>query len=431
MALAELINILLVVLILCSIFIWLSLHLYQRQDRSLLKTPPVTDPISTKEYENNKRKLELEKADAQELTGTARGRRKAELKVKEEELFSLLLQNQEEQRAYYRAARERDLAWGEYRDFFHEIGLWGRLISITKEKELQKLRELYLETERAVSAEKNKLTRKYRLKQIEKENESYKKNRTEESFETSLKKATINVSELQESVQQVKATNPEVMATDNETAITPPNLNLEEETDTSFLNAGREAVVLDGKTFTQYNFTELYPDFSHRVYVEEHFSTLETGMELIQEADFSHCYFVAVEFTGRVQFQSCNFTRTDFSAVKIPETESPHRFLNCDFTRSCFNGASLNHIAFYHCRFERTEWGEVKFNKVKFINCSFIDCEIDNLDFSETVMSQDMIEVIDFSNCRNPPKNWKIAEGGGKNTEINIIQPDHVEESKV
>ncbi len=46
-----------------------------------------------------------------------------------------------------------------------------------------------------------------------------------------------------------------------------------------------------------------------------------------------------------------------------------------------------------------------KFLTAKFVNCDFDGCNLEDVDFSATVMSSNMLERIDFSTCIKPPKN--------------------------
>ncbi len=129
-------------------------------------------------------------------------------------------------------------------------------------------------------------------------------------------------------------------------------------------------------------------------------------MGVVREAIFENAFFVSVLFKGVHQFQDCRFTNTDFSQCVWESAGSPHRILNCKFLGSHFDGATFEYLAFYNCQFDETSFANAQFKLVKFVNCQFNNCIIDDVDFSNTVMSLDMLEKMDFTSCQHPPKNW-------------------------
>jgi uncharacterized protein YjbI with pentapeptide repeats len=157
--------------------------------------------------------------------------------------------------------------------------------------------------------------------------------------------------------------------------------------------------------FGQTEFPERYPDFNGLTYIDETLSLIELNLSIIQDANFDRSFFISVLFKDRHQFKNCSFREADLSYSLWQRSSAPHRILSCDFTGAKLKSAHFEFMAFYNCIFTHADFEGARFYMVKFVNCNFVNCTIANVDFSQTVMSADMLESIDFGSCINPPKN--------------------------
>ncbi|MGK0289433.1 MAG: hypothetical protein ACI86H_000878, partial [bacterium] len=317
---------------------------------------------------------------------------------------SALLKAKEEQHDYYVACQERLFAWEDYSVVFDKNANFLSLYSGKKRLELDEYRRSFIETDRKLKSEKERLTRKEHVEQVE-----IKNKRKEQHKKTKKAQEEIDIQQFQE----IKLEN---------------HSEQEEQMDSSSNENKQNALTNDKKKTkkmhcTQSTIIKILPDLEGYSYLDEEFSQEDAGVVRIEEANFSRSFFVSILFRGVHQYQSCLFQQTDFSASKFPIQEKPHRFVDCDFTNAILSDVHFQFAAFYRCRFENTDFRNVHFFKVKFVQCEFIDCDLKEVDFSKAVMSNDIFQKIDFSTIEHPPRNWDLKkndaelspseEGGG------------------
>jgi len=435
------------------------IFLTQRRDQTLLKTPPHPEKLPNVKYNQLLREFNLLKDQPMPPSKRARSARIAEQYVLKEKLDDIARQTENEQRVYNIACKELEIAWQEYYDLYQSLSAFERLFSFSNINELRNLRNLYLDVQKRVAKEKEKITARERVKiredQViqEREDEIERKSararlssQTIESAQESdlaegsadftpnggpgvdnqgdfqlPNKPEINMSQqdgLEGPFEEIKLSNDsgDTISSTNESPKPAPNrkvsgLNLSESESPEIDPAGH---------FGQDEFIDKYPDFNNCSYIDESLSLEELELTVVRDAVFENAYFVSVLFEGIHQYQDCHFTNTDFSQSVWQPAESPHRMLNCQFYNSHFDGATFEYFAFYNCQFTETSFMNSQFKLVKFVNCQFDNCIIDGVDFSNTVMSLDMLEKIDFTPCLHPPKNWTNAQEqtGTKSDEV-------------
>ncbi|MCP4754324.1 MAG: pentapeptide repeat-containing protein [Proteobacteria bacterium] len=429
----NIVLLILFIILLVAYMIFLSQH----KDRELLRVPPVTEKLPR--YKYDQALVELNEFSAQPKPRTRQGQlaKSSERHYLELKLKQILNQTEEEQRNYYIACKECEIAWQDYYDIYNNMNVFDRTLSFEKIRELRLIRKLYLETKQKVGLEKEKLVARGRVKRHEEKNI----NEREEEIERKTRAARVEDTDttipqegdtentkkkdeyqLPNDPDSSRSSDPAAirdaleeisLSDDSMNGVTPvddvPGEVVKDslEENPHVVSTGNDHLS-DGH-FGQEDFAKRYPEFSRLTYVDESFSIEELDFKIIRDAKFDGSFFVSTVFNGVHQYQNCSFTHTDFSNSIWQRSNSPHRILNCDFSNSKFAGATLEFVAFYNCRFVETNFLEATLKKVKFVNCGFESCRIQNVDFSETVMSMDMLEKIDFSDCLRLPKNYTVT----------------------
>lgn len=419
------------------------IFLSKRKDLQIIKNPPSSEKLPNIKY--NKALQELNKFKAQPVARSRKAQitRNAEQYYLERRLDQILRETEKEQQNYNIACKEREIAWRDHYDFFQGLNFFTRTFSLLHAKELRILRNLFLEAERKAALEEEKLTARIRIKSHEEQVIGERNEEIErKTLQATLDKKTIsetqpasppetgdileNESKFAEDVEYHLPNAPVNNITLDSKAMqdafaeiqlhddamdeevlpmeVPKRIRREKEGGKLTVNEESTTPILR-KHFGQDDFNDKYPEFSGLTYIDECLSFDELNIPVVRNANFDKSFFVSVLFKGVHQYQDCSFINTDFSQSLWQCSDSPHRILNCNFTASNFVGASLEFMAFYNCEFFGTNFFNVQLKMVKFVNCRFENCLIRNVDFSETVMSLDMLESIDFSECLQPPKN--------------------------
>ncbi len=398
-------------------------YLGRRKDYHLLESPPITKSLPKSKYEQALKELNEFKKQPKPKSRRKQIERNSQQYYLEQRSKQALNEIESEQKSYYLACKEREIAWTDYKCFFKEMNFFENFFSPSKIRELQILRKLYLESQKRVDLELSKFSAQSRVRYHE---EKIIQNR-EEEISNKTKSATLtlpNDSEnhqipsnetIQNAFEEIKMDDDsysEINAIESEPIMQP---DLVEQT---LVDSEEIRVKSDpDNTFSQTDFHEMYPDFTGLSYIDESFSLEDIGLSIVLEANFNNSFFVSVLFTGRHQYKDCSFMGTDFSYSIWQRSTEPHRILNTTFHNSRFSFARLEVIAFYNCSFIAVDFSGTQFQTVKFVNCDFEECNIKDVDFSKTVMSSDMLEKIDFSDCLNPPKNLSRVNLKGKQTD--------------
>ena len=398
-----------------------------------MKTPPIIEKLPNIKYNQVLREFNLLKDQPMPPSKRARSARIAEQYYLKEKLDNLARQNEEEQRAYNIACKELEIAWQEYYDLYHSLTSVERLLSIANVNELGNLRNLFLEARNRVALEKEKITARSRVKNRE---DQLSLEREEEIERKSVQARTTSQLDPSPPIPDQQVSSPTGTQLPRRPAVNAPvkQQTIENAFEEIYLRndtvediAGAEisphqpkakqrsglsasaSATADSDDVThigQDDFLARYPEYINCSYIDESLSLEELALKVIRDATFVNAFFVSVQFKGVHQFQNCNFTDADFSQSIWQPADSPHRMLSCQFFSSHFDGARFEYFAFYNCQFNDTSFVNAEFKLVKFVNCQFEGCFLDGVDFSNTVMSLDMLEKIDFSTCENPPKNW-------------------------
>lgn len=398
------------------------LFLSRRKDYELLRKPPSTLTLPKAKLEQAKKELEAFQKQPPPKSRKSEIARNSELYYLQHRLRQIQDEIESEQKNYYLACKERDIAWQDYADYFSSMSFIEKYFAFGKIGNLKSLRKLYLDTVRKVDVEISKFKAQSRVRnhevqrQQERDDEIEQKSSFQESTQSARNASIESVQEtLQEAFEEMdpafdtienssparsEASQQEVSTSSDQTA--PPHQpsegELPEWKEESFSS-------IQENHFGQEDFSNRFPDFKGLSYIDETLSLSEIGQSAVIDANFDESYFVSVIFNGRHQYKNCSFKATDFSYAVWKAAEKPHRFVSCDFNQTRFNHARLEYMAVYNCRFFEADFQGVQLYKVKFVNCRFENCYLDGVDFSKTVMSSDMLEQIDFSNCASPPKN--------------------------
>lgn len=405
-------------------------YLARRKDYELLKSPPQTHVLPRAKVDQASRDLNQFKKLPKPKSHNRIVEHNSEQFYLEKRLYQIQQETEKEQKSYYLACKERDIAWSDYRDLFFNSTLLEKLFSPARISDLKILRTLYLEAENKVELELGKFSARTRVR----EHEEKVKQQRETEIEEKTKSQTAQNSDIDDipeetGGEQLNRTNQPTTALQNQPA-TPgsdiPNESIQKpkaaqrpQTD------NKPDTELDPaqRYFGQNDFSEKYPNFEGLTYIDESFSIKELELSSIQNANFSGCYFVSVVFRDPHQFNDCEFMNSDLSFSNWPRSDSAHRLLACDFTGASFNNARFEYTAFYNCCFDHSDFTEITLKMVKFVNCSFENCKIIDVDFSNSVMSADMLEKIDFQFCSAPPRN-KTKKEAELNQEAAAEEPE-------
>lgn len=392
--------------------VFLLVYISQRQDRKLISEEPSAEPLPRAHYELAQREYELFRKKYQKFSKDQREARSSELYFLERKANRILMETEEEEDKYHRSLEHAKSAWRDYEEVFYEIGFFARSFSMRKARELKIFRELFLDAKKKSDQARERILAKERVwiqegkrnippgaelftlpvTSPEKRNNSTPKI-TREAYEKML--LTDNGSASGNEHPEAKLFAEEGMFQEKEEGV--ENLLPMDEAE-------------DNSQFGQSDFTKRYPDFSNSSYIDESFSLKEINQEIIQSATFDRTSFMAITFQGVHQYRDCSFIETDFSHAIFQHAETPHRFLNCDFSKANFSGTRMEYIAFYNCTFRSANFRQSELNSIKFVDCLFEECIIDQVDFSQTVMSPSMLQTIDFSTCAQKPRNWSSQQ---------------------
>lgn len=326
-----------------------------------------------------------------------------------------------EQKTYDLACKECEIAWNDFRDLFYGYNLFERLFSPSKTSDIRLLRKLFLEASQKVHLEKEKFGARSRVRAHEENNI----NEREAEIERKTSEKKLSKIKLPSPEVPLRSTKPDSA---DEKEISLDSVIVQDEEDIPLLDPKMDFNSLTTHSletpnenishknhFGQADFLALHPNFEGMTYIDESLSLVDLDMPVITDAIFNNSFFVSVFFTNRHQYLNCSFIGTDFSHSVWHQSKAPHRIVNCDLSQSIFSGAVLNYLAFYNCRFFQTIFLGIQLNKVKFVNCTFDQCSLKGVDFSRSVMSKDMLETIDFSECLNVPNNHSTSQDNKNN----------------
>ncbi len=140
------------------------LYLAQRKDSNLIKNPPILKKLPMSKYEQAFRELEEFKAKPAPKSRNDQVKRNSEQYYLERELNEILKKTEEEQSSYILTCKECEIAWKDYHDFFDSVPLVQRIFSISKNRELSILRDLYLQTKNKIDIELEKFNARTRVR---------------------------------------------------------------------------------------------------------------------------------------------------------------------------------------------------------------------------------------------------------------------------
>jgi uncharacterized protein YjbI with pentapeptide repeats len=399
-------------LIAIILLICYMLYLSRRKDFLLSKSPPTAPTLPRSKYDQALRELSEYQKQAPPKSRRKQMERNSQIYYLEQRLEQIQLETEKEQKSFYLAGKEREIAWKDHRDFFSNMNLFEKMCSPGKIKELVLLRNLYLESEKKLELEISKFNARTRIRHheetVKQEREDEIEGNTRIHSQTDASGAEEPISEAGQDIQEAF----DEMAGIQDGEIEDPAEKDIDEFEFSDPFPGEDLNVENSPAppsrdhFSQHDIKERYPDYNGLTYVDESLSLEDMELQVIQDANFDGSFFVSVLFRGRHQYKDCSFQKTDFSYSNWQRAETPHRILSCDFTESNFSFAGFDYAAFYNCRFFKADFEETRFKTVKFVKCIFEECNLANVDFSHTVMSSDMLESIDFSKCAAPPKNY-------------------------
>ncbi|MBU2512724.1 pentapeptide repeat-containing protein [bacterium] len=399
------------------------LFLGRRKDYHLLLFPPVTKNLPRSKYEQALKELNDFIKQPKPKSRRKQIERNSEQYYLEQRLKQALNEIESEQKSYYLACKEREIAWRDYYNFFKNMSFIEKFILPSKIKELLILRNLYLDSEKRVELELGKFNAQSRVRFHE---EKTLQDREKEISQKTKSAALVlpNDSEEQQipsdeiirnGFEEMKLHDDSYLEIDEIESEPINQPNSIEQTITE--SRKTEVRPNTNTTFCQADFLEKIPDFSGLSYIDESFSMEEIGLSVVLDANFDRTFFVSILFTGRHQYKDCSFVSTDFSYSIWQRSAEPHRILNSTFQDSKFCFARFEVIAFYNCSFILVDFTGTQFQTVKFVNCVFEECNLKDVDFSKTVMSSDMLEKIDFSDCLKPPKNISSTNQKEKQTD--------------
>lgn len=420
-----------IILLLC-----LLLYLTRRKDYQLLKSPPITFPLPRTKYDqalkelNAFKKLPLPKSRSKQLEHNS------EQYYLERRLNQILQDTELEQKSYYLACKEREIAWKDYFDFFKLLNVIERHVAPNKIKELLQLRTLFLDAEKTVDFELSKFNARARIRH----HEARIKQQRDEEIDRKTR-SEITTAEMSENITSIPETDTlknafeEIKLSDDSTetheidSVPIQQVVLPSATETQVQKQHSSSAT--SHQFGQADFKEKFPDFHGLTYIDETLSLIDLNLSLVHDANFDRSFFISVLFKDRHQYKDCSFKEADLSYSSWQRASSPHRILTCNFSRAKLKFVQFEFMAFYNCYFNQTDFEGARFRMVKFVNCSFENCNIVNVDFSQTVMSADMLESIDFSSCLNPPKNASSSANFSRQSDENSgIFPSSEESSQ-
>lgn len=131
---------------------------------------------------------------------------------------------------------------------------------------------------------------------------------------------------------------------------------------------------------------------------------------ILKNMNLAGCSFAGVIFTGMHHHKNCDFSQGDLQSVQLLEGENPHQFVDCQFQNTNLEGAYLAYTLFSRCDFSGATFGGATLRRVKFIGCTMDGIHWDGVDLSKTVMSDDMLESVDFTGVGKHPRNHPNAE---------------------
>ena len=325
----------------------------------------------------------------------------------EQRLTQIRNEVEAEQKTYDLARKECEISWNEYRDLFYGYNLYERLFSPSKISDIRLLRRIFSEALHKVNIEKEKFGAQNRVRA----HEERSINEREEEIERKTSKSKlseIKLPDAEDNTSLAKSNSEE----ESENHYKPEEIQADTIPFSSNIADHEEGYIEQNfdtlstqQHFGQEDFLTLHPNFQGLTYIDESLSLDNIDLPIVTDAIFDNSFFVSVYFTGRHQYQNCSFISTDFSHTVWHQSQAPHRIVNCDLSKSSFSGAELNYLAFYNCRFYQTTFLGVQLNMVKFVKCTLVQCSLKRVDFSRSVMSKDMLENIDFSECLHVPKN--------------------------
>ena len=386
------------------------LYLTRRRDFQLLASPPVTRELPKSKIEQAQKEIVAFKKQPKPKSHNQLVKHNSELYYLEQRLLQIRSEVEAEQKSYYLSSKEREIAWKDYQQYFNNLNVVERFFAIGKLKELAILRKLYLEAEKRVDLELSKFSAQSRIRYHEEKTVKEREDEIKEKTQSTPDGLPTDLSEEIETEEGGTEIQVRSAGSDNFETLDDNEAFLDEMTPGS--SPSFDAPVLDN-TFGQEDFKIRYPDFKGCSYIDDSFSMKEIGYNVVRDATFDDAFFVSVTFEDRNQFKDCTFVRTDFSYSIWKSSDEPHRILSCQFQSSKFNFSQISRLAFYNCTFEGTDFTSAQMTAVKFVNCKFQNCILDDVDFSRTVMSLDMLETIDFSNCIAPPKNFRNEQIDG------------------
>jgi uncharacterized protein YjbI with pentapeptide repeats len=407
----ESINTVFIIAAVISTFILVLLQWFIRRDskdKKILRRPPYTEPLPQHDIEIASKEWQSWKNKYQNMPPHEKSRLQNEYVKRERNFFEERDTFLEAQKPYQVACEELEICWRNFRDVFNNLGFFQRWFAGETSRDLARLRQVYLDVEQKVKWERDKWYSRKRIKKIEETaslTETAEQQVTEEHLSlpeetTEQENRPLPTDEVPETVDLPdKQTNPEEEF--HHSLVETPSSDLSAED----LEPIEEEVELNVH-FTQEDLKEFYPDYRNKTYIDEVFMPDPFYAGTMKNADFVKAKFVGVQFKGIHQYQKCRFQGADFSAAVFHPGKKPHRFLYCNFTKSKWSGAQLMVAAFYLCKFKGVRFRTLELTKVKFVQCDLTEADLKGADFSKCVMSRDMLEVIDFTECEHPPANF-------------------------
>lgn len=409
----ESINTVFIIAGVLAVFILLLIQWFVRKDskdKKILRRPPYFDPLPQHDLEIATREWQSWRSKYQNMATHEKNRLQNEYVKRERAFMAERDAFHDAQKPYQVACEELEISWRNFRDIFNSMGFFQRWFAGDTSREVARLRQVYLEVEKKVKWERDKWFSRKRIKRVEEEATKL------EPIEKRVEEPAESIEEVPDEVEPMDGSDEERI---EEMEIHEPQ-DKEEEFHESLIGKistevsdddieSPEQEVADVH-FTQDDVKTFYPDFREKTYIDEIFMPDPFYAGTIKNADFVKTKFVGVQFKGVHQYQKCKFQGADFSAAVFFPNKKPHRFLYCNFTKSRWNGAVIEVAAFYLCKFKGVKFRNFKLNKVKFVQCDLSEALLKGADLSRCVMSRDMLDSLDFSECKSPPANFQINE---------------------
>ena len=128
----------------------------------------------------------------------------------------------------------------------------------------------------------------------------------------------------------------------------------------------------------------------------EEYSKIDFRKSKIKKGEYDNCTFINCNFEGihasNIQFVACEFVECNFSNTIVKDTAFKEvQFINCKMIGVKFNECDSFLLQFY---FKECQLNFSSFYQLKVSNTQFVDCNLQEVDFTETVIMSSV-----FDNC--------------------------------